>query len=139
MCKFFIGHSSVNTLKLLCANLETVGRVRSAFSGHEAFNVHHTSHHTEEDPFPDQLKGMWFCTHKKFFRPDNDCSTVNVISDTCGETGILPARLFDVYGKGNEKVKLKFGRKLFDIFHVMSESNHAGDKDEETLSDCGAP
>ena len=119
--------------------METVGRVRSAFSGHEAFNVHHTSHHTEEDPFPDQLKGMWFCMHKKFFRPDNDCSTVKVISDTCEETGILPARLFDVYGKGKEKVKLNFGRKLFDTFHVMSESNHAEDEDEETLSDCDAP
>ena len=77
--------------------------------------------------------------HKKFFRPDNDCGTVNVISDTCEETGILPARLFDVYGKGKEKVKLNLVRKLFDTFHVMSESNHAGDEDEESLSDCDAP
>ena len=117
--------------------METVGRVRSAFSGHEAFNVHHTSHHTEEDPLPDQLKEMWFCMHKKFFRPDSDCSTVKVISDTCEETGILPSRLFDVYGKG--KVKLNFGRKFFDSFHIMSESNHAGDEVEETLSDYDAP
>ena len=66
------GHSSVNILKLLTVNLEALGAVRSAFVGREAFNVHPSSHHTEQDPFPDQLKGMWFCLQKKFFDPPED-------------------------------------------------------------------
>jgi hypothetical protein len=126
--------------KLFYRSFKLCVRVRHAFAGHETFNIHPTPHHTEEDPFPDQLKGMWFCLHKKFFQPNKDCSTVPVILGIGEEKGKLPGRLFDVYDKGKEKVRLNFGKKLFNTFHVISKSNQACDEDvKETLSDCDVP
>ena len=62
----------MNVLKLLTVNLEALGAVRSVLGGLETFNVHPTSHHTHQDPFPGQLKGMWFFLQKKFFDPPED-------------------------------------------------------------------
>jgi len=57
-----LGHTSVEVLKLLTVNLDALGAIRNAFGGREAFNVHPTTHHSEQDPFPDQMKGNWFCS-----------------------------------------------------------------------------
>jgi hypothetical protein len=45
----------------LMANIQMIETVRKAFMSRDAFNVHPTTKHKEQDPFPDQLKGMWFC------------------------------------------------------------------------------
>lgn len=68
----------MNILKLLTVNLEAMGAVRQAFGGHEAFNVHPTTHHTEQDPFPDQLKGMWYCLREKLFQPQSGEDTNSI-------------------------------------------------------------
>ena len=52
--------------------------IRQAFGGHEAFNVHPTTHHTEQDPFPDQLKGMWYCLREKSFQPQSGEDTNSI-------------------------------------------------------------
>ena len=75
---FVTGQSSANILKLLTVNLEAMGAVRQAFGGHEAFNVHPTTHHTEQDPFPDQLKGMWYCLREKLFQPQSGEDTNSI-------------------------------------------------------------
>jgi hypothetical protein len=43
------------------ANIQMIETIRKAFMSRDAFNVHPTTKHKEQDPFPDQLKGMWFC------------------------------------------------------------------------------
>ena len=114
----------MNILKLLTVNLEAMGAVRQAFGGHEAFNVHPTTHHTEQDPFPDQLKGMWYCLREKLFQPQSGEDTNSIRRITTGGevSGKVPMALVDVYQKGKEKVKQNFGQKLFNTFHVWSEN-----------------
>ena len=47
------------------ANVQMIGAIRKGYMSHEAFDVHPTTKHKEQDPFPDQLKGMWFCLKEK--------------------------------------------------------------------------
>lgn len=122
----FTGHSSVNMLKLLSANLEMITCVRNAFTVHEAFNVHPTTHHKEEDPFPDQLTGMWFCLSRKFFHPKDGCTEIPALTVKGEEKGKVPSRLVDVLGKGKKKVHESFGSKLFNSFHVLCKSDEPG-------------
>jgi len=56
-----LGHTSAEVLKLLTVSLDALGAIRNAYGGRETFNVHPTTHHSEQDPFPDQMKGNWFC------------------------------------------------------------------------------
>ena len=125
------GHSSVNILKLLTVNLEALGAVRSVFGGREAFNVHPSSHHTEQDPFPDQLKGMWFCLQKKFFDPPEDQNFVPQLTNKGEEKGKVSITLVDVYKQGKVKVTQNFGQKLFSAFKVFSDVDIARDRAEE--------
>lgn len=124
----FLGHSSVNMLKLLTVNLEALGAVRGAFGGREAFNVHPTSQHTEQDPFPDQLKGMWFCLQKKFFDPPEDQSFIPQVSNQGQEKGKVSMTLVDVYKQGKVKVIQNFGQKLFSTFKVFSDADIVTDE-----------
>ena len=110
-------------LKLLTANLEALTAVRRSFGGHEAFNVHPTSHHTEQDPFPDQLKGMWFCLQKKFFDPPEDQTFVPKLTNQGEEKGKVSTTLVDVYQQGKDKVTQNFGQKLFSVFKVLSDAD----------------
>lgn len=123
-------------LKLLSANLENIGAVRRAFAGHGAFNVHPTTHHSEQDPFPDQLKGMWFCLNQKFFKPHetDESAPLMMYKDK------VPPSLIDVYDKGQTKVKQNFHEKLFNTFHVFTESKSGDDEqideiDEELMDE----
>ncbi|KAJ7376892.1 hypothetical protein OS493_031771 [Desmophyllum pertusum] len=122
------GHSSVNILKLLTVNLEAIGAVREAFGGHETFNVHPTTRHTEQDPFPDQLKGMWFCLKQKFFQPSEDQNFIPRLTNQGEEKGKVSMTLVDVYKQGKEKVTQNFGQKLFNTFHVLSDGGTVSDE-----------
>ena len=125
----------MEVLKLLAANLDCLGAVRNAFGGHEAFNVHPTTHHSEQDPFPDQLQGMWFCLKQKFLDPPGDQDFIPKLSNKGEENGKVSNTLVDVYKKGKSKVTENFGRKLYSTFHVLPEgenpSNHELDEDVE--------
>lgn len=114
-----LGHTSMEVLKLLTVNLDALGAIRNAFGAREAFNVHPTTHHSEEDPFPDQLKGMWFCLQQKFFDPPENRDYIPKLSnkgEVCGKVSIT---LVDVYKKGKSKVSENFGHKLFYTFHIL--------------------
>ena len=126
----------MNILKLLTVNLEALGAVRSAFGGHEAFNVHPTSHHTEQDPFPDQLKGMWFCLQQKFFDPSEDQNFVSRLTSHGEEKGKVSTMLVDVYKQGKVKVTQNFGQKLFSVFKVLSDGDIVSDGADHQQEDC---
>lgn len=40
---------------------------RAAYKSRESSDVHHTTRHSEQSAFPDQLKAGWFCLTKQFF------------------------------------------------------------------------
>ena len=44
-------HNSVEVLQLPTVNLDACGPIRNAFGAREAFNVHPTTHHGEQEPF----------------------------------------------------------------------------------------
>ena len=63
--------------KRLITNVQLFGQVRRAYADKEPFDVHGTSKHKEQDPMPDQLKGMWFCVKDRFFQPQKDNTSVH--------------------------------------------------------------
>jgi hypothetical protein len=114
-------------LKLLSANLATIKKVRDIFSSHDAFNVHPTTSHTEADPFPDQLKGMWFCLKEGFFKQADNGDSIRAITNKGEVKGKVSMTLVNVYGKGKSKVLQNFGKKLFNSFHVNVKNNEHDD------------
>ena len=54
------GHTTVKMVQRLMANIEIFGSTRECFQAREAFSVHPTTKHKEQDPFPDQLKAAHF-------------------------------------------------------------------------------
>lgn len=129
----------MNILKLLTVNLEALGAVRKAFGGREAFNVHPTTRHSEQDPFPDQLKGMWFCLQQKFFNPPEDRNFITQLTNQGEEKGKVSMTLVDVYDKGKVKVTQNFGHKLFSTFNVLSNNDTVSlidGPEEEAQGDC---
>ena len=109
----------MEVLKLLTVNLDALKAIRNAFGGREAFNVHPATHHSEQDPFPDQLKGMWFCLKQKFFEPPEDRNYIPKLSNKGDKSGKVSTTLVDVCKKGKSKVAENFGCKLFSIFRII--------------------
>jgi hypothetical protein len=61
----------------MMANIQIIEATRKAFMSTKAFDVHLTKKHPEQDPFPDHIKGMWFCLGEE------------VVSSVEGTNGIL--------------------------------------------------
>ena len=70
------GHTTVKMLQRLMAKIEIFGSTRKCFQAREAFNVHPTTKHKEQDPFPDQLKVGHFVLQRKFVTADLSRSKV---------------------------------------------------------------
>ena len=102
--------------KRLMANVQLFGQVRRAYADREAFDVHVTSKHKEQDPMPDQLKGMWFCLKEKFFQPQKDNTTVHKYNMQGQCEGSITKSLKDVFQKGIDKIKQKFDQKMYECF-----------------------
>ena len=119
---------------------QALSAVRKAFGGREAFNVHPTTRHSEQDPFPDQLKGMWFCLQQKFFNPPEDRNFITQLTNQGEEKGKVSITLVDVYDKGKVKVTQNFGHiKLFSTFNVISNNDPVSlidGPEEEAQGDC---
>ena len=49
----------------MMANIQIIEATRKAFMSTKAFDVHPTKKHSEQDPFPDHIKGMWFCLREE--------------------------------------------------------------------------
>lgn len=99
------------------ANVDMLKLIRAAYVGKQGFDVHHSSRHSEQTSFPDQLKGAWFCLQKEFFknaqRKDVECYPL----DNKGiAKGVLPSNLINIDDKGKKKIKLTFNEKLYDCF-----------------------
>ena len=125
----YLGHTSVEILKLLTVNLDALGAIRNAYGAREAFNVHPTSHHSEADPFPDQLKGMWFCLQQKFFDPPEDRDYIPKLSNKGDVSGNVSLTLVDIYEKGKQKISETFKRKLFNTYHILPEGEYTIDNE----------
>ena len=110
------GHTSVRMCKRLMANIQLFGQVRRAYADKEAFDVHTTSKHKEQDPIADQLKGMWFCIKEGFFQPQEDHTSVHKYNLQGKREGSVAKSLRDVFDKGIEKIKQKFDQKMYECF-----------------------
>lgn len=53
-------------------NLKLLSSTRGAYSNPQAFDHHPTAKHKEQTPFPDRLKGMWFCLKNGFFKVNGE-------------------------------------------------------------------
>ncbi|KXJ07109.1 hypothetical protein AC249_AIPGENE17274 [Exaiptasia diaphana] len=123
------GHSTFGMLQLLTVNVGILGAIRGAYEGRCAFNVHPTRKHSEQDPFPDQLKGIYFCLEEKFF-DICDQDFIDKLSNNGENIGKVSQTLTDVHKKGQLKVTENFGRKLFNTFHVLSDKQDVVPDDE---------
>ena len=98
-------------------NLNLLSSTRDAYSSQQAFDHHTTTKHKEQTPFPDQLKGMWFCIKNGFFKV-----TSGKIPYQCPVKGVQSLQkpvlktYFQVREKGEQKVREKFEEKLHDSF-----------------------
>lgn len=55
----YVYYDSVKTCELTMGNIYIIKTTK------KACEIHPTKQHTEQDPFPDQLKGMCFCLKEK--------------------------------------------------------------------------
>ena len=101
----------------IMGNLNLFRSTRDAYSDRAAFDHHPTTKHKEQSPFPDQIKGMWFCLKNEFFKVKTGrmpyqyplkgvCSLQKPVQKTC----------MQVKEKGEKKVRGKFDEKLHDSF-----------------------
>ena len=102
--------------KRLMGNLDVLGSTRATYASRQAFDHHTTKRHKEQSSWPDQLKGMWFCTRNGFFVVSG--STVAYEYPLKGPAIQKPVRqaFVQVKDKGKNKIKEKFEEKLHDCF-----------------------
>ena len=62
--KYASGHTTVPMCQRLMANVDMLKLIRAAYVGKQGFDAHHSSRHSEQTSFPDQLKGAWFCLQR---------------------------------------------------------------------------
>ena len=102
--------------KRIMANVQLFGQVRRAYADKQAFDVHVTTKHKEQDQFPDQLKGMWFCLKERFFLPQKDNTSIHKYNAHGQHDGCITKNLMHVFEKGIEKIEQKFDQKMFECF-----------------------
>ena len=96
------------------ANVQLFGQVRRAYADKQAFDVHVTSKHKEQDPFPDQLKGIWFCFKERFFQAQKDNTSIHKYNAQGQHDGRITKNLRNVFEKGIEKIEQKFDTKMYE-------------------------
>ncbi len=102
----------------MMANIQIIEATRKAFMSTKAFDVHPTKKHSEQDPFPDHLKGMWFCLREEVVSCVEGRNVIRHFPlDGSGPKEIqLPKKCYDIYKKGCEKVTKEFNGKLHECF-----------------------
>ena len=119
--KKYAGGHNVTICERLMAKIDMLKMVTAAYMGKEGFDVHHTSQHSEQTPFPDQLKGAWFCLQKGFFTNSSHKEVECFPFDKKGGTeGKISKNLINVVEKGQAKIKENFKAKLFESFPELS-------------------
>lgn len=117
-------------LQRLMANIDLLIQTRKSFQARDAFNVHPTTKHKEQDPFPDQLKAAHFILRRRFFQYVPGRKTVEKFGDP--KKASISANNIDCYQSGKRKVVATFNRKLFNIYGIMNESD-VDESDDENI------
>ena len=125
---YIIGYTTVKMLQRLMANIDIFGSTRKCFQSREAFNVHFTTKHHEQDPFPDQLKVAHFVLQRKFLAPDVTRDKVEKFGDP--KKACVSISNIDCYEARKKKVMDNFERKKFLLFGIISERSNGTDDDE---------
>lgn len=114
----FTGHTSVKVCERVMANVQIIEAIRKIFMSRQAFNVHPTTKHKEQDPYVDQLKGMWFCLKEDVVSCIEGRNIVRSFPlDSSSPENVPPPKKYcDIYSKGYEKVKKEFSKKLHECF-----------------------
>ena len=104
----FTGHTSAKMCERLMANIQMVEAIRKAFKSREAFNVHPTTKHKEQDPFPDHLKGMWFVLKEDVVSCIEGREVVKMFPvDESKPTEVpVPKKCCDIYRKGAKRLRM---------------------------------
>ncbi len=113
------------------ANVDIFGSMRKCFQSREAFNVHPTTKHKEQDPFPDQLKAAHYILERKFVTPDLSRRKVEKFGDP--KRSHIPISNIDAYDAGKRKVIEHFERKKFSLFGISIEQNDSDKSDNEEM------
>ena len=123
----------VKMMQRLMANIDLISQTRKTFQSREAFNVHPTTRHQEQNPFPDQIKAAHFILRKKFLNPSP--GRRNVAKFGSEGNAYVSASNVDAYGSGKKKVLQNFERKLYSLYGIIKESAQGDDDDYESNSD----
>ena len=101
----------------IMGSVDLLKSCRSAYKSKESFDVHHTSHHSEQSPFPDQLKTGWFCLTKGFFlsKGRKDVQALPVGKKGAFQDNIA-SKVVSSYCKGEQIIKRDFKTKLYECF-----------------------
>ena len=114
---YIIGHTSVQMCRRIMGNLNLFRSARSAYSNPEAFDHHPTTKHKEQTPFPDQIKGMWFCLKNGFFKVKSGRIPYQYpLQGVSSLQKPVQKTYMQVKEKGEKKVREKFHEKLHDSF-----------------------
>ncbi len=123
-------------LQRLMANIDLLIETRKSFKACDAFNVHPTTKHMEQDPLPDQVKAAHFILRNKLLKCVPGRKSVQKFDDP--KNGSVSSNNVDAYETGKKKVVATFNRKLFNIYGIIKEDPAVGasdDKSCESLSD----
>ena len=115
------------------ANIDIIGKTREAFKSRDAFNVHCTTKHCEQDPIPDQLKAANFILRSRFLQPIPERKSVVKFKDP--KMASISSTNIDAYHTGKKKVVENFDRKLFSLFGIMNGKRVNAQEGENSESD----
>ena len=111
------GHTTVKMCERVMGNINLLKSIRSAYKSPESFDVHHTLQHSEQSPFPDQLKATWFCLNKQLFVNKGKKEIAALPIDRKGQfDGKLSNKVVNVYDKSVQIIKDNFKTKIYDCF-----------------------
>ncbi len=120
-------------LQRLMANIDIISKTREAFKSRDAFNVHYTTKHCEQDPLPDQLKAANFILRSRFLQPIPERKSVVKFGDA--KMASVSSTNIDAYLTGKKKIVENFDRKLFSLFGIMNENGMSIEEGENSGSD----
>ena len=116
------------------ANVQLFGQVRRAYADKEAFDVHVTTKHKEQDAMPDQLKGMWFCLKEKFFQPKKENTSVHKYNWQGQPDGNIPKNLREMFIK--RVLKRLFRSLAKKCMNVFQREGHFHEKKNMKIFSC---
>lgn len=121
---YFSGHTTVKMCQRIMGSVDLLKSCRAAYKSKESFDVQYTSRHSEQSPFPDQLKTGWFCLTKEFF---SNKGRKDVRAIPVGKKGAfqdkITSKVVSSYHKGEQIIKKNFKTKLYECFPDLRYNN----------------